>query len=97
MPLALTCEAAVDAAFAALPAVAGGPAVGEITSIQFGFGRYCPPGERCLIEVPNGDGFVVFVLRDGPSYLASVQAGQTGAVSVTRFSQLSPTGLPVSS
>jgi hypothetical protein len=97
IPIVLTCDKAVSAAFAALPATVGGPFGGDITSIQFGFGGYCPPGERCPFSESGDRGFVVFGFRDGSSYLVVVEADQAGVVSVTELAPLSTTGLPISS
>ena len=73
----LTCEAAVAAA---RKLVGADPAV---TSIEFAFGAWCPPGWFCALELPN-TGHVV-LHRDGhlPDLRVVVVADEAGKVTAT--------------
>jgi hypothetical protein len=79
----LTCENAVAAA-----KVVVGPDL-AVVSIEFGWGRWCPPGSACIPFVPN-DGWVIFHRsHDLPDLLMSVTADASGKVTAA-----APTPLP---
>jgi hypothetical protein len=83
IPVTLTCENAVDAA----EAVVG--ADPDITSIEFDYRRWCPPGFFCVLSGLN-DGHVIFHMDGpGPDIVVSVVADKAGAVSAS-----SPQPLP---
>lgn len=83
IPIALQCDKAVAEAMRAVPPAMAGSAGGNITSIDFGYGRYCPPGWRCGPFAGQGElGFVLFGFADGSSWLVSVRADPSGVVSV---------------
>jgi hypothetical protein len=72
----LTCDAAVAAALAVVPAGA------EVTSVEFGYGT-CPPWARCAAgqpEVARGH-VVVHLAPPGPDLWVVVVADAAGAVS----------------
>jgi hypothetical protein len=95
VPILLACDKAVAEAFARLPASVGGSFGDDITSIEFHYGRYCPPGWRCGPFFGQGDvGFVVFGLANGDSWLVAVDSDPTGRVSVTDI-EPTPTHPPV--
>jgi hypothetical protein len=84
IPIVLQCDKAVAEATRAIPAAMSGTSGSRITSIDFGYGRYCPPGSRCGPFAGQGElGFVLFGFTDGSSWLASVIADPNGVVRVT--------------
>ena len=84
IPIVLECDKAVAEATGALPAAMAGRARGNITTIDFGYGRYCPPGWRCGPFAGQGElGYVLFGFADGSSWLVSVKADPNGVVSVS--------------
>lgn len=98
IPIVLKCDQAVAAATGALPVAMAGRAGGNITSIDFGYGRYCPPGWRCGAFASKGElGFVLFGFTDGSSWLVSVKADQSGVVSATDSGPTPTSPVPASS
>jgi hypothetical protein len=84
--ITLTCENGVAAAKAVV-----GPNP-TVVSIEFGWGRWCPPGAACIPFIPN-EGWVIFHRSDGlPDLLVSVTADASGKVTAA-----APTPLPVPS
>ncbi len=73
----LTCENAIEAAVAALPA--DGP---PILRIAFHYGRYCPPGYFCALSLGINEGYVVLFLRDDTVLWVPVRADSAGTVSL---------------
>jgi hypothetical protein len=73
----MTCEDAVAAAITALPAFHP-----SITTIEFHYGSWCPPGEGC--QAPRSDiGFVVFTFVVGtPSFVRVIERPVIGVVAV---------------
>ncbi len=75
VPITLTC----DAAIAALgPALASAPA--PVLSLEFGYGRYCPPGRRCgpfAMDALN-TGYVVVTFEGAPTQVATVGTDASG-------------------
>lgn len=70
----LTCGSAVAAAEAL---VGPDPAV---TSIEFAYGFYCPPGYFCVLSAPN-EGHVVFHRQTPrPDLVVDVRSDDTGKV-----------------
>lgn len=83
IPIVLACDKAVAEAFASLPASSGGRSGGDVAGIYFGYGRYCPPGNRCGPFAGRGDlGYVVFTFRDGSMVVVNVTADQNGVVTI---------------
>jgi len=85
--ITLTCEDAVEAATAALPA-------GHlpIVAIEFHFGAYCPPGAHCPFADPQ-NGYVVFVTASRgpqPGIWLGVAANEAGGVRITAGAQPFP-------
>lgn len=84
--ITLTCENAVAAAKAVV-----GPDP-TVVSIEFGWGRWCPPGAACIPFIPN-EGWVIFHRSGGlPDLLVSVTADASGKVTAA-----APTPLPAPS
>lgn len=83
----LTCEGAVAAALAALPADHQ-----RITSIAFAFGRYCPPGVPCASDILLDAGYVVINYVDATAVLVSVYAEGSGPVVATGIGPLPTPG-----
>jgi hypothetical protein len=83
IPIVLKCDKALSAATAALPAAMAGRDGGNVASIEFGYGQYCPPALPCAFAGQGDLGFVVFGFTDGSSWLVSLKADQKGEVSVT--------------
>ncbi len=74
IPVRLTCENAVAAAEAV---VGPDPA---IAYIEFDFGRWCPPGDYCVLSTAN-DGHVIFHVHGlRPDILVQVRADEAGRV-----------------
>ncbi len=83
IPIVLQCDKAVAEAMRAVPAAMAGSAGGNIISIDFGYGLYCPPGWRCGPFAGQDElGFVLFGFADGSRWLVSVRADPNGVVSV---------------
>lgn len=83
----LTCEKAVAAATAVLPAEHL-----PVLSVEFHFGSYCPPGGYCPITSQQ-NGFVVFATGSRgpqPGIWVRVTADEVGSVSVTSGPQPYP-------
>ena len=86
-PSTMSCQEAVAAAAARLPL-----GHDEVTSVEMGYGFFCPPG-RLTCQGPRPDSaYVVFTFETGEPILVSVkESSATGAVSVTEVGPL-PTG-----
>jgi hypothetical protein len=85
--ITLTCENAVEAAAAVLPAQHL-----PILGIEFHFGSYCPPGAFCPFTNAQ-NGYVVFVTGSRgpqPSIWVRVAADKAGVVQVTTGPQPFP-------
>ena len=80
MPVMLTCGAALDAL---APALADPPA--PVLSLDFGYGRYCPPGVRCgpFSALGLDQGFVVVTFDGAPTQVAAISLSSSGQVIVT--------------
>lgn len=75
IPITLTCDKAVAAAWARLGSDSA------IASIEFHYNDYCPPGWRCGPPTDPDRGHVVFHPADGrPDMLLPVQSDQAGNV-----------------
>ncbi len=85
LPIVLTCDHAIAAAKAALT-----PALGTVTSLDFGYGRYCPPGWHCGPFPIGGDdlGFVIVAFSNSPSVVVSLVRGSGTTVVVTKIDKL---------
>ena len=78
MTITLTCANAVAAARAA-QAVQGL----DIGGVEFRYGAYCPPGQRCLFSSPS-TGYVIFHRTDGGQDLwVTLRADEGGVVRLT--------------
>lgn len=89
IPIVLTCDRAIAAAVAAIPL-----GHDRVTSLDFGYGRYCPPGWRCGPPAGTGDiGFVIVEMADTPTILVTVEAGPSGNIASTHVGPL-PTRPP---
>jgi hypothetical protein len=76
--ITLTCENAVAAAKAVV-----GPDT-TVTSIEFKFGQWCPPGYPCLMMLRLNAGYVLFHRRSGlPDLVVIVAADQAGKVTAS--------------
>lgn len=86
-PPTMSCQEAVAAAAAKLPL-----GHDEITSVEMGYGFFCPTG-RLTCQFPRPDSaYVIFKFETGEPILVSVkESSATGAVSVTEVGPL-PTG-----
>jgi hypothetical protein len=81
VPTHLACDAAIAAA---RTLVAGLPSMEHLVSIEFHYGRWCPPGARCGASVFGGFldiGYVVFrAAAPYPDLRVSVSAHGSGQV-----------------
>jgi hypothetical protein len=76
IPVTLTCGNAVAAAWLTLGKPPG------VTAVEFGFGVWCDFEAGCPAAPPN-HGHVVFHFAGRTSVVASVQADETGRVTVS--------------
>lgn len=83
LPILLTCENAIAATKAALASD-----LAKVVSVDFGYGRYCPPGWRCGPFVSADIGYVIVGFANDPSVVAPLRLGSGSAVTVTQIDNL---------
>lgn len=88
IPIALTCDSAIAALDAAL---AGAPQ--PVLSLQFGYGRYCPPGRRCgpFLATSVNQGYVVVTFDGAPTQVANVGTDASGQTILLNIELAPPT------
>jgi hypothetical protein len=75
-PDPLTCSAAVAAVRSAL-----GSRAANVTSYDFAYGFYCPPGQYCKVPIP-ANGFVIVTFTNDATVVAIVKAADDGSVDI---------------